>query len=596
MAFLETNSLTEDHATNFQQLLTSITDWEDKKAILRQVAKSLGYGRDVGKWIDDLFEPESHEWLYFNVCLFVFLMDGWFHGLHYTHYLNRTYEVDSAETISMLKEILGYSLSGGGYDNLISCNLIKALSELQVDEAAVQDLLQMTFHIVKRRLPHPPNSEINGSIYQGLEGLSRDEMVIALLISRLKTLTTEKTQGIIWSLTFIAQTEPKTLLRPYLWAFSNHSFLLPIHRAVLLQILKEYVDQSLIPDYLIGQFISIYPTGFFLEDQYIRSFVEYKMELDERSAKSILLAPHKYDEGFFPYIHLKYRTLDEHFSPLAGTFEAFAYKRDKINKEHERYYIRTDEVLTPITSFANASYEIVNSQYYGPLKQLTYHYNPSYICNLRFFLAEIILQVGAITRRPSHLPTPENFPLFEARNASSRFEHENWVTLASKEKELYGENYRPKKCRESSLVLTFGKEPVPGRRFYAQHFFNSNQYIENKIVHAPFDQPICRLTIVDTLERSCAIYVSPFIIRELGLTIDSILHRGFQAHNDKGEVIIKMATWKEDYYGSVSDGTEVPRLEGVAVMIRADYYEHLLALYQKDSWFVLSQEVTKVHK
>ena len=77
-------------------------------------------------------------------------------------------------------------------------------------------------------------------------------MVVALLIARLKTLTTEKTQGIIWSLTFVAQTAPKTLLRPYSWAFSHHAFLLPIHRAVLLQILKEYVDQSLIPDELIG--------------------------------------------------------------------------------------------------------------------------------------------------------------------------------------------------------------------------------------------------------------------------------------------------------------------------------------------------------
>ncbi|MCK4819821.1 hypothetical protein KA005_28915, partial [bacterium] len=353
---------------------------------------------------------------------------------------------------------------------------------------------------------------------------------------------------------------------------------------------------SLIPDELIGQIISIYPTGFFLEDQYIRSFVDYRIELDEKSAKSILLAAHKYDEGFLPYIHLKYRTLAEHFSPLTGTYEAYAFKRDKVSKEHERYYIRTDEVMTPIASLANASYEIVNSQYYGSLKQLTYRYHPSYICKLRFFLAEIILQVGAITRRPSYLPTPEKFPSFEVRNASSRFEHEGWVALALKEKELYGENFKPKKSRDSSLVLTFVKEPVPGGEFYAQYLFNANQYIENKIVHAPFDQPICILTIVDTLERSCIIYVSPFIIRELGLTIDSILHRGFQAHNGKGEVIIKMATWKEDYYGSVSDGTEVPSLEGVAVMIRADYYEHLLALYQKDSWFVLSQEVTKEHK
>lgn len=592
LAFLETNSLTEDHATHLQKLLVSITDWGEKKTILRQVAKSFRYGSDVGKWIEDLFKPESPEWLYFKVCLFVFLTDGWLHGLHYTHYLKCAYEADSTATISMVKEVLGYSLSGDSYTSLISCNLIKALSELQFEETTVHDLLYTTFQIVKRRLPHPPNSEINASIYQGLEGFSRGEMVVALLIARLKTLTTEKTQGIIWSLTFIAQTEPKTLLRPYTWAFSHNEFLLPLHRAVLLQILKEYVDKSSIPDEFIEQLISTYPTGYFLEDQYIRSFVEHRIELDENSARSIQLVAHQYDKEFFPYIHLKYRTLVDHFGPLTGTYKAYVYKRDKISKEHKAYYIRTEEVLTPIVSNANAAYEIVNSQYYGLLKQLTYCYHSSYICNLGFFLEEIILQVGALTRRPSYLLTPENFPSFEVRNASFPFEHEGWVVLASKEKELFGERFKKKKNRDSSLVVTFGEEPKPGGEFYAKYLFKANQYTENTVENAPLDQPICMLTIVDTLEFSRIVYISPFIIRELGLSIDFFLHNGFQARNDKGEIIIKLVTWKESYYGNVSDGTEVPCIEGVAVMIRADYYEHLLALYKKEGWLVLSQKVT----
>ena len=330
MAFLETNSLLENHVHDFQELLVSINDLEEKKTILRQAVKSIRYGPDVGSWVNDLFEPQSYEWLYFNGCLFVYVHDGWLHGLHYIDYLKRAYDANPNETIDMLKEILGYYLSGEGYTYLFSGNLINALSELQVDVAIVQDLLQTTFQIVKHRLPHPPNSEINTSIFQGLNGLDRDEMVVALLIARLKTLTTEKTQGIIWSLTFLAQTAPKTLFKPYLWAFSNHSFLLPIHRAVLLQILMEYVDQNLIPDALIGQLISNYPTGFFLEDQYIRSFVNYKIELDEKSANSILFPPHQHDEKFFLWIHPKYRTLAKYCSPLSGTYNAYAYKRDQI--------------------------------------------------------------------------------------------------------------------------------------------------------------------------------------------------------------------------------------------------------------------------
>ncbi|MCI5161163.1 MAG: ATP-binding protein [Candidatus Electrothrix sp. AX5] len=591
LAFLETNSLTEEHAIHLQQLLASITHWEEKKKILRQVAKSFTSGRDAGEWVEDFFEPESRDWLYFNVCLFVFLTDGWYHGLHYTHYLKRAYEVNPDKTIITLKEIL---VSSEGCNSLISCNLIKALSELQVEEVKVQELLQTTFKIVKRRLPHPPNSEINTSTYQSLEGFSRDEMVVALLIARLKTLTTEKTQGIIWSLIFIAQTAPKTLFRSYSWAFSHHELLLPVHRAVLLQILKEFVDQSLIPDKLIGKLIKTYPTGFFLEDQYIRSFVQYRIELDEDSARSIQCEAHQYDEDFFPYIHLKHRELAKKFRPLNGTYKAYTYKRDKIQKKHIRYQMEAEKLVTPIVSHSNALYEIVNGQYYNSLKQVTCRYQPSYTCNLRFFLEEIILQVGALTKRPSCLPTPANFPLFEVNSVFSPFEHEGWVVLASKEKELYGERFEPKKSRESSLVITCGNEPpVPGGEFYAKYFFSAHQYVNNEIDCAPRDQPICMLTIVDMLERSCIVYVSPFIIRELGLTIDPVFYKGLQTINDKGEVVIKMVTWKEDYYGDVSDGTEVPRLEGVAVMIREDYYERLLALYQRESWFVLSQEVAE---
>ena len=591
LAFFETNRLTKDHVTHLQHLFTTITDWDEKKAILRQVAKSFRYGHAPENWVDDIFESGSPEWFYFNVCLFVFVTDGWFSGLHYTHYLKRTYELYPAETINVLKEVLGYFLASDGYTSLFSCNLIKALSELQVEERKVQDLLQTTFQIVKHRLPHPPNSEINAQIYQGLEKLNRDEMVVALLIARLKTLTTEKTQGIIWALTYIAQTTPKTLLKPYIWAFSHYEFLLPIHRAVLLQILKEHIDQSLIPDELIVQLINTYPTGFFLEDQYIRSFVEYRIELDENSARSIQLIANQYDEGFFPYIHVKYRTLNEHFSPLTGTYNAYAYKRDEISKKHDSYFIRSDEIINPIVPLANASYEIVNRQYYNQLKQLTNLYSPSYDCNLRFFLEEIILQLGALTIRPSCLPTPENFPSFEVRNNSTFFEHEGWVIIASKEKELYGERFKSKNSLNSSIVITFEEEPMSCENYYAQYLFKAYQYIEENIKEAPFDKPICTLTIADTLERTSIVYVSPFVIKGLNLFIDYTLHNGFQARDDRGEIVIKMVTWKQDYFGSVSDGTEVPRLDGVAVMVRKDYYQDLLSIYQKDMRFLLTQKI-----
>ncbi|EKD26246.1 MAG: hypothetical protein ACD_79C01299G0001 [uncultured bacterium] len=590
LAFFEKNSLKENIAIQFQQVMASISDWEYKKEILRQVAGGFKYGRNIGHWVDNIFEPHSQEWLYFNICLFVFVTDGWGHGLHNSQYLRRVYEKSPEYALNMLKEVLGYFLSGNTYISLVSCNLIKALSELKVEESMVSALLQTTFKIVKHRLPHPPNCDINTLIYQGLEGLNRDEMVVALLIARLKTLTTEKTQGIIWSLIFLAQSSPKSLFKPYFWAFSNHTFLLPIHRAVLLQILKEYVDQSLIPDELIGNFLSIYPTGFFLEDQYIRSFVNYKIEMDEISVKSIQLSGHSKDKIFFPSIHIKYEKIAKHEGTLTGTYNAFVHKREIISKEYESYYIRTENLMTPIVPISNAFYEIINSQFYTFLKQITHNNHKSFTCNLDFFLNEIVIQISALTRRPTYLPFPEKFPLFEVRSALSPFEHEGWVMLASKEDQLTGEQLKPKKNISSSLVIFWGQKPESDGDFCSEYIFKTNLYAENNMSIAPFDHPICELIIIDKLERSCIVYVSPFIIRELGLKLDPSIHSGFQARNDQGEVVIKMLTWKEDYYGKIDDGTEIPRREGVAVMIRKDFYKRFLSFSKKESWFILSRK------
>ena len=98
--------------------------------------------------------------------------------------------------------------------------------------------------------------------------------------------------------------------------------------------------------------------------------------------------------------------------------------------------------------------------------------------------------------------------------------------------------------------------------------------------------PICVLNIADTLESSQIVYVSPYIIRELKLTMNPNLHNGFQARNTEGEVIIKMVLWKEGYFGGVSEGTEMPKLHGVAVLVRVDYYSRLLAAYSSDGWFI----------
>jgi hypothetical protein len=217
MAFFEQNTIEQEHLSSLHTYVVSLSNIDEKKAILRQIARSFKYGRDAEEWLTNSFLIGIEEWLYLNIYLFIYLTDGWYHGLHFTKYIQATYDVDPVRTVCIIREELSQSLSDSKYDysSLISGNLITSLSKLKIEESTVKELLNLTFQFVKRRLPHPPKSEISQSIFQGLEELSRDEMVVAMLIARLKTLTTEKTQGIIWSLTYIAQTAPETLIKPY---------------------------------------------------------------------------------------------------------------------------------------------------------------------------------------------------------------------------------------------------------------------------------------------------------------------------------------------------------------------------------------------
>lgn len=591
LAFIEANGLTEHHAAQFVQFLSTVTKLEEKQELLREVAKSFKYGRNVGEWVTELLEQGSPEWIYFNVCLFVFVTDGWFRGLHFTHHLNRAYQEDPLETLSQLREVLGHYLSSDGYASLVSCNLITALSELQIPEESVRELLDLTTEIVQRRLPNKPDLDINQSIYQGLDEFNREELMVALLISRFKTLTTEKSQGIIWSLTYIAQTNPRILLKPFYWAFSHHTFLLPIHRAVLLQILSEYIDSSLIPDELIAKLIINYPSGYFLEDQYTRSFVDYRIDLDENAATFVSRESHPNDKDFLIGSHIKYRVISKYLGILNGSYKAYAYARDNISKEFsDSYYIRADRLSTSIVPFANAAYEIVNRHFYAFLKELTLYYGVSHLFSLEFYLEELVLQIGSLSNRPSSLPTPQQFPPFETRDSCKPIEHNEWIILAAKEKELFGESFEPKNTYISSITTVFGEEPTSDDELFARYLFRSGQYSEPTIQDVPFDQPICTLGIWDTLERAYILYLTPFAVRELGLQVDKFLHGGFIARDDNGNIIVRLVSWRENYVGEISSGTEVPLLEGAAVMIREDYYNKLLTLYDTDGWIVLSRD------
>jgi len=238
---------------------------------------------------------------------------------------------------------------------------------------------------------------------------------------------------------------------------------------------------------------------------------------------------------------------------------------------------------------ANACYEIVNNQFYKELKELTNEISLDFTCNLRFFLPEILIQMGGLCRRPKNLPTPGCFPLYEIRQKQDFIEDDEWIIVASREQEIIGDSHKEKEIRYASLLLTNVESPTPRKEYYSQYLFRAFLYAEEEYEKVLKSRPICMLEVYDTLEFLRIVFVSPYVIKELGLNIDSEIHNGFQAVNEDNEIIIKLISWKEQYWGSVDDGTEIAKLDGSAVVIRKDYYDVMLSVIEGKSYFLLRQ-------
>ncbi len=591
LAFLEKDKLTEAQSKQLEERIQQVTDWQDVKSILRAIAKTYKYGRDLDKWLDDFFLGEDQTWLYFNLCLFVYVLDGWFTALSGIHFFQKAYRVNPNQTTEFLYEILADAVSEGFSNRKVACNLVVALASVNHDQAEVTTIIKTIYDLVELRLPYAPNLQTVEKLHKSLEDFDRDELVVALLISRLKTLTTEKTQGVIWSLIYLARTAPNSLLRPYEWVFSKTELLLPIHRSLLLQILLENVERRIISDTFIALQIARYPTGYFLEDQLIRRLAGNNLPLAEQSNLLIHHTEHQYDEGFFIFWHSKYDNLVRHIGVLHGSYNAFVQKRNTISEEHSKYYIRSDDVICPIVSIANATYEIANSYYYDQLRNQLPFINELYTFDLDFYLDEMFIFSGSQGKRPVNIQDAKHVPEFSATNANALLDLDEDVVLAYQEIELAGEYHETKVEYKATSTLVFGDQPESDEDRFYPYRFRASRYEGKLLKTLPLGTPISRLEIRDNLEALLLLFVSPYVVKELGLRVSFNNNQGFQAETDNGDIVIWLETWKENYLGDISQGTEYPAKQGSAVFMKREFLPRLFALYKTAPWIVKTLSV-----
>ena len=167
----------------------------------------------------------------------------------------------------MCKLVANYSY----YSWKLGCNLVIGLCEAGIEKDIIEPLFNILKKFVEYRLPDRNYDLINQDVLKALDGFSSHELVYSLLISRLTTLTTEKTQNILFSISNLLLSDKKSFIKPVIWALTENNELFPLHRALLLQFILENnitfnAEQK-------EKLKKLYPTEYFLENFYLENVV-----------------------------------------------------------------------------------------------------------------------------------------------------------------------------------------------------------------------------------------------------------------------------------------------------------------------------------
>jgi hypothetical protein len=588
-AYIENTSYNEAQLKNIRIMFLNLPDEADRKQLMCKLASRYVSGRNKDEWLGTVFKQGSDEWLYMKVAMFVYFTDGWFEGLMFTQHLETAYSHDSEKTLTYLEELVGRYIGEGGNILSVPRNLIKALTVLRVEEFKVRPLLDLTKQLLKYRLPNISNCEVDQNLLKGLHEFSPEELIVALLIARLKTLTSAKSQGVVYGLTYIASHNKEALLKPVSWALSRPELLLPLHRGVLLQLLSEYFRKDELPDSLLAVLISNYPTGYFFEDRYVYDFLEGT--LNQPKAPLVVAYPHHaYDLTFLEGIHPKYDFIQRVGIDTSGIFLAFKHKREELDKGVARdYSMQSHKVMPAIVPTSDALYSVVNRALYGPLWEIASIFPSPYFQHQDFLLSEIALHVGSHGPKPDYAPNmnteTEDFTATQLYPSNT---DQEWITLSSMETKVTGDAFGEKEHHILETTIYVG-DTRPDGMYYARTRPTIDEF-RSRDPYRP-EMPISRIHIFENFEKLTILFLSPYALAGLKLIISSELHNGLHAVNEAGEKVVVFTSWKEQYEGSISDGTEYPFLEGCCVQIRGDYFERLTRFYDKPFW-----RTTNVHK
>ena len=544
---------------------------EDRKSFLFPFLLRYAYSGRNMLWIPNLFEEDSNEWIYSKVMMFIFSTDGWSKMIT-PEFLKVAYQKNPGLTETILKESLGKLVANYGYYSWkLGCNLVIGLCEAGIEKDIIEPLFNILKKFVEYRLPDRNYDLINQDVLKALDGFSSHELVYSLLISRLTTLTTEKTQNILFSISNLLLSDKKSFIKPVVWALTENNELYPLHRALLLQLILE--NNITLDATQKEKLKMLYPTEYFLEDFYLENITDCENCIISSTATTLEFNESENDLKILYSFIPNYYHLARYVDISSGTYSLMGKLMKEQSELVQDYRLRVEDIFIRNVIPFNNLYKIVNKYHKKQLEEASRYFSCAQFMELDSNLLKCMQ--GALSIRPSNLVAPEKIYSNPSEKCVIDCSESNWEILAFSEHQIIREDYKIKKYYSAgALAKTDNQELFNSLKFDLELYFNDYGIDETKNTN-----PIMYNVFKDDLEWGQIFFISPYVINSMNLQISTDIENGLRAIGNSGEEIIKFIQWKEEYFISSSGGLEYPKKIGQAVLIRKDKLKALFDLY-----------------
>ncbi|SHK48966.1 hypothetical protein [Fibrobacter sp. UWB12] len=555
-------SLRKSDLNKFFKLFNSLNQ-NDKFKIISQYIKCYEtYSQTtIDSLLDNIQDEETT--IYLCVIYFVYTLRVRSKLEENLKYFKKAYSINSEKAMKYLKQFFGMYIAENDWPYWVSSTIIKFLMEIKADTKQVQEAFELLYKITEKKLPIDTRIPFESQIEQkgSLDNYSYQVKLVLLIISRLNRLGIEKSQHAIYALTYIAKKNPQNYIEALTYIYSEKTEILPVCRAALLQIVSDFVSEDYISEDFRKAIKKKYPTEYYYEDWLISKWVDFGFDIIHGN-KSIAYPDSSADYGYIPSINHKYEKLLGTGFSLKGSYNALQYKIKQLAQKYgSDFDLSADGIRAMHIGLSNAIYEVINEDRYNDFSLYKNLDGTDLVSP--FMLENIIRYIGSKEKKPYFMTDECNSRRIKASDFLCPDGDETWAVLVRYEEEWHDVNSIAKTKTSFENMDARLEKDHPSIIFQVQQYSLDRDYSIDRSI-------LAKLDIKDPFEMFFIRFFSPAAMKKMELHINPNMFEGLKALDKDGNIVAKMITWEENFYGSIRQGVEIPCQKGTALLFKRD--------------------------